>query len=129
MEKNNNELIAEFMGLHRQEPGEYNKVSYWKTVEKDKRKRGDFVGYYDSMKYDTSWDWLMPVVQKIEGLYEEDFPPDFVQRLLAKQPTVDHHYMDVIALPLATPINEAYAAVVEFIKWYNSINKSSITEK
>ena len=89
--KTDNQLIAEFMG--------------------DNRSR---------RLYRTSWDWLMPVVEKIEKLYSVNFPPDFVQRLLSgEKEIIDHQYMDVIALPLATPISEVYDNVVIFIKWYN----------
>ena len=45
----NNKLIAEFMG--------------WKPNEHHWCLNGD-----KDLQYDTSWDWLMPVVEKIESL-------------------------------------------------------------
>lgn len=75
----------------------------------------------DDLQYDTSWDWLMPVISKIDVLYTKAFPADFIDRILAREdPGIDDHYMAVIALPLSTPINEAYAAIAEFIRWYNT---------
>ena len=47
---NDNKLIAEFMG--------------YKVGE---RRRGGGYMPENEMKYDTSWDWLMPVVEKIEN--------------------------------------------------------------
>jgi hypothetical protein len=80
------------------------------------------MGYYDGLKYDTSWDWLMPVVEKIDAHYSKTFPgnEEFVRRILAKEKPLDGPHMEVIALPLASKIEVAHKAVVEFIKWHNS---------
>lgn len=65
-----NELIAQFMGLVRLESdATYNLPQYYRP-EKDKRKKGSFVGYPDQLKYATSWDWLMPVVEKIAETHD-----------------------------------------------------------
>ena len=71
---NDNKLIAEFMS-----------VEYTGTRVKD---------------YDTSWDWLIPVVNKIEE--ECEGVP-----------------IQLIDCSLYTEIHEVYQAVVEFIKDYN----------
>lgn len=74
--------------------------------------------------YATSWDWLMPVVEKINQLYNENFPKDFIQKVLRKEKNIiDEHYINVIALPMGTPIEEVYQNILEFIKWYNTQNK------
>ena len=52
------------------------------------------------MKYNTSWDWLMPVVKKIEEHNE----------------LIDAHI-------LSTDIDKSYHGVVKFIKEYNKCNK------
>jgi hypothetical protein len=72
----NNKLIAEFM--------EY----------PDLGTKGDF----SYLKYHTSWDWLMPVVEKI--LKKEGGP-------------------QYICISANDSIHQLYKAVVEFIKQYN----------
>ena len=83
---NNNKLIAEFMG--------YDIIT---EAEKDKFPT---VLTTKDVKYDTSWDWLMPVVQKcFESVKDED---DFFD-ISGNLP-----YMD-----------ETYNSVVKFIKIHN----------
>lgn len=120
MEKTDNELIAEFMG-----GVYYSRGDIWRFPV-----RMDVIGGSDKcnpvhIKYHTSWDWLMPVVEKIEQLYLKAFPgnEEFIRRILNKEEPLDGPYMDVISIPLSTKIDEAHKAVVEFIKWYNE-NKS-----
>jgi hypothetical protein len=117
--KTDNELIAEFMGFtFSHERGD--KVYNVPIGEHLKYKA--FKLSLVKMNYHTSWDWLIPVVEKIEELYSKAFPPGdkFIQMIMDKENPIDHHYMDVVAIPLSTPIEEAYKAIVEFIKWYNS---------
>ena len=77
----NNKLIAEFMGSN------LNGLESWQ--------------YEDELKYHTSWDWLMPVVQKCFEVakHEDDFSV-----IIWSLP-----YMDT-----------TYDEVVEFIKQYNN---------
>lgn len=75
----------------------------------------------------------MPVVEKIDKLYSEAFPPgpEFVRRIMAKErlsEIIDSHYMDVIALPLVATIKECYDNVITFIKWYNANFKSTTVQ-
>jgi hypothetical protein len=57
----NNKLIAEFMGL-----GDGDK--YFSPTLEDAESVGLGMHVYpDEMRYHTSWDWLMPVVDKIEN--------------------------------------------------------------
>ena len=120
--KTDNELIAEFMGLIRVEANaSYNKAQYYKPDSSDKRKRGIFMGYHDGLEYDTSWDWLMPVVEKIGELYKKAFPTNeiFIQKILAHEDPIEKEYIDVISTSICTPISEVYTEVIKFIKWYN----------
>ena len=79
--KDNNKLIAEFMG--------------WKPNEHHWCLNGD-----KDLQYDTSWDWLIPVVNKIE-MECEGVP------------------LQLLNCNLYSEIGEVYQAVVEFIKTYN----------
>ena len=93
----NNKLIAEFMGLITEE-GKYlaPPIDELSTIG-----MGLYVSL-DEMRYHTSWDWLMPVVEEIDHLEYES------ERL------------DKIEMAIKTrQINAVHKAVVEFIKWYN----------
>ena len=81
-----NILIAEFMGFKEHE-GSYYLPLY---------NSGDWVPDVE-LDYHTSWDWLMPVVQKIEQDCE-GVP------------------QEMLNISLYSDINEVYKAVVEFIK-------------
>lgn len=78
----NNKLIAEFMGVYSEENG----YDYTKIGNK-------------GVCYHTSWDWLMPVINKC---YQEH---------------MSKHIADAV---MTCNIDEAYQAVVEFIKEYNN---------
>lgn len=113
--KTDNELIAEFMGCKTLE----HQPHLWKIPGID----WPFAEF--QMLYATSWDWLMPVVEKIVKLFDEAFPPgeEFVKRILAHEEPIEKEYMDVVGLPIGTPIQEVYQTVVTFIKWYNENKK------
>lgn len=95
-----NELIAEFMG--------------WKIdnsfPDKDHVYRlGNRIETKNAFKFSTSWDALMPVVEKITQ----------IARKLGQQAWVDTAYH-----LLNADINIVYNSVVDFIKWYNQNNQS-----
>ena len=92
----NNRLIVEFMG-QKDEPFELPQFGYIKT-------NGDFKTEFmvSQLKYHSSWDWLMPVVQEIislKNVYAEERQKVFEAIKPNKEIT--------------------YKSVVEFIKWYN----------
>jgi len=117
-----NELIAEFMGLPltKQEP-EFSEGRKLKTVP------------LMQWKYDTSWDWLMPVVEKISRhLYEQETFNDGYQDITAKyyaHPrtfaalTNEGNFMVRFSRmslhEYESIIKAQHSAVVEFIKWSN----------
>jgi len=78
----NNKLIAEFMG--------YTFVNGVYESRKD-----EF--HIDEMLYNTSWDWLMPVIHKIK----------------------DGSGQGIFMMEIGLPIEYVYNAVVEFIKEHN----------
>lgn len=65
------------------------------------------------LKYDTSWDWLMAVVQKIKATNREAFIIDFVSGPLSP----------LAILYIDSSLESVYGAVVQFIKLYNSQRK------
>jgi len=114
-----NKLIAEFMG--------YTKEQY--TVEGSSKEYDVWTNnlickgcYYDlfDLKYHSSWDWLMPVVEKIQ--YDLGH---FVT--IERNSTLIHESKfdsKIINPPFGYGEQESfiqitYKAVVEFIKWYN----------
>jgi len=98
--ENNNILIAEFMGI--------NHLDYDKYINNLKEMKAEGLyfeqGYMTSeLKFDTDWNWLMPVVKKCR---EESNDEDSYWEAI---------YYSLVDLD----IDNVYIAVVEFIKWYN----------
>ncbi len=98
-----NKLIAEFMGLSHCEEG-------WITIPNENRNGVSENEISNDLQYHTSWDWLMPVVEKIRVPYNNT-------------EITGEKYEDIISV-LAEGCVEAnqlqvYEAVVEFIKTYN----------
>jgi len=83
-----NKLIAEFMGYE---------VKHGKCYSP---KYND--GTIAPMQFDTSWDWLMPVVEKCLNLSDD---------------TMLTQWSDVYESLPSCNINEVYEAVVKFIKY------------
>ena len=89
---NNNKLIAEFMGM--------------KYSDKRSFDNGEWTHSIKSLsKFQTSWDWLMPVIEEIDHLQHE--PIQSIEDALATR-----------------CIGDTYNAVVEFIKEYNDEKRS-----
>ena len=90
--KENNKLIAEFMEL------QFHKGEYYRPLYNS----GDWIPE-NELEYYTSWDWLMPVIEKITELCEEPQELDELKHAL-----------------LCVDIKSVYFIVVEFIKDYNN---------
>ena len=100
----NNKLIAEFMA------GEKNKQVYIKHLN----------AWYDNCmgyKYNTDWNWLMEVVDKIE---EMDFVFNIQYTLVETHDLRDVEFKHTFkAQDKKTRIESVYNACVTFIEWYN----------
>jgi len=93
---NNNKLIAEFMEL------ETSDGCYFKHLTK----KGNIeLTHHILLQYHISWDWLMPVVEKIDDMFGNDNQ-------------VDDSINKVHNAVLLFDIDESYQAVIEFIKNY-----------
>ena len=96
----NNKLIAEFMGWKQCDPND-------NTIYANPT-NGALHSSDSDMRFYTSWDWLMPVIEKIQDKHLEN-------------PKLDYDYIDDIRLAVPN-IQEVYSLVVEFIKELNYFN-------
>jgi hypothetical protein len=99
----NNRIIAEFMGLYYCE--KYQFEGWYKNHEGNER-------VYE-LKYNTDWNWLMPVVEKIEKTHCVD--------IFGKAVSIHEKYdgemiVDQSAKNSSTKIEAVYTACLEFIK-------------
>jgi len=105
-----NKMIAEFMGAKFKNCGSYETYSFdeFKTQT-----------YTSVLQYDTKWDWLMPVVEKIEslGYWFEIMGGAWNVVRIGKQ----QNETPIITSEIyKTKIETAYNAVVSFIQYYNT---------
>lgn len=109
-----NKLIAEFMGV--------NII----TIDDIRKNKNPYISsadghLEDDLKYHSSWDWLMPVIEKIETLgykFEKNYQPidkDW-QSLIVKGNDILYQEFSENSL------DSSYYVVVKFIKEYNKQN-------
>ena len=67
----------------------------------------------NELKYHSSWDWLIPVVEKIQSVNNEIKGKNYK----------DYSQKTIIEGLLTINIDIVYKGVVEFIKWYNLCQK------
>jgi len=138
MSTENNKLIAEFMGLPKKngriairpdsQPMLLQILSYANKINPNDRQLTDRVIFGDKMEpilfylnpdellYDTSWDWLMPVVEKITVLSTQDYESDIYGEYMGRFEIIDDCFM-------SANIEVIYKTIIEFIKWYNKNKK------
>ena len=115
----NNKLIAEFMGVFHQ------LGTYHLPQHKRYEKIGAKIELYDTflledLSYHTSWDWLMPVVEKIENLdCLYDFTIDKNRGVIKTKLSADNVFRFNEDYFTSSKLEIVYKAVVEFINWYN----------
>ena len=96
-----NKLIAEFMGFTSEKNiGWYDNNMMMPQNVYDTQNGNCF----DELLFDQSWDWLIPVVEKVFILSEDE----------------EAWRMDIESGLTTLNINETYRAVVEFIKTYKN---------
>lgn len=100
-----NKLIAEFMSIEFKDVGYSNKMA---SIN------GGFY-FANELKYHTSWDWLMPVVEKIENLHDGYM----LVEISDEKCYIGYGSFYQNTATAETKIQAVYGAVVEFIKWYN----------
>jgi hypothetical protein len=100
-----NKLIAEFMGgvITKRDTS----LPYPEGLPKWAKHEYDFdtlkIGGYE---YHSSWDWLMPVVEKIGNMYIK----------YASLPEM----REIHGCSMFAPISMIYEQVISFIKWHNT---------
>jgi hypothetical protein len=96
--KGSNKLIAEFMELETPDG------VYFEYLTKDGERSKPT--HFMLLKYHLSWDWLIPVIEKIQDKHLEN-------------PELDYWCVDEIRLAVPN-IQQVYYLVVEFIKDQNN---------
>ena len=115
-----NRMIAEFMG-YEEEQTENGEFVYAIEFQNPKKLNDIQVVFFcaHELKYHSSWDWLMPVVEKIELLgysVEKNF-----QRIDGDFQCLITKGNDILFQEFSTKSIEAmHYVVVEFIEWYNN---------
>lgn len=120
-----NILIAEFLGCYKYPENSFDNVwSYEIYGHLDFVDDGEYEKHYylpSEMKFHSSWDWLMPVVEKIEGL---GYDTEIVYR-----PDDGGHCFYINDSPIFSSQmggkkEATYTVVVDFIEWYNENQQS-----
>lgn len=130
-----NEVIARFMGGTR-------------VLHPEQRFfNEDFYGYvcHDGrwwnekcLKYQTSWDWLMPVVEKIESLENKRFGVciDVLDTMIMDYNCTGYDEGEKVIIQTDiypdngdTKISITHAAVYQFITWYNDNQQKQNNDK
>ena len=146
MTTENNKIIAEFMGVKQDlESGNYMLPHYsgkyvvnpltqgrnydeWADRYTDENYNTGYLLPLEYLQYNTSFDWLMEVVEKIENLtdknnfvlYDINIYPDGVIVLDQEE----HEKVSITRGDgFTSKIEMVYNACVEFIKWYNEQKK------
>lgn len=102
-----NELIAEFMGgIYKSNLFPIGNTQIWLPFHN--------MTEINNLKYHNSWDWLMPVVEKIESL-------GYSTRILDNGMGIEGDL--IIERFGVTKIKGTWLTIIEFIKWYNTQEK------
>lgn len=116
-----NKLIAEFMGW--QFIG-MDRNSVWQNKQPVfKRGKKEPHLFLKAFEYHSSWDWLIPVYNKILKTLNDD------KNLLLSikgNPLINHiikNVLDASSIDLQIHISSSFLKVVDIIKWYNTQNK------
>lgn len=95
--------------------------------------------HYHPDKYDKEWNWIMPVIEKIEKLEVKGFEDgkEFIQQFTVKisnEQCVIHRdfapqywgteedFLELYDCRNTSKIESTFSAVVKFLEWLNSVN-------
>jgi hypothetical protein len=108
-----NKLIAEFMGFQQTNLGWYDAEETLINVESDNT--------FDTLKYDTDWNWLMAVVDKIERIEDGKYDVNILKngtQIIDYTAGGIEICNNVGKIGYNEKIEHTYQAVIKFIKWY-----------
>lgn len=69
-------------------------------------------------EYHKKWDWLMPVVERIETMGPTGYEVSIIDKE-CEIGTMGYYYKVIVVCKGETKIEAVFDAVVNFIKWYN----------
>lgn len=112
--KTDNELIAEFMGILFDESGQCTDLEQkysWRP------------GVYDPLRiehlqYNSSWHWLIPVVEKIENMIVQVEIHTAYTNINGEINGIKYNHDSCFEAQEETKLIVTYRAVLRFIKWY-----------
>jgi hypothetical protein len=109
-----NSLVAEFMGEKRTGYDHYYipRHGEWSSIPYSHESETKDIFTFEEMKYDKSWDWLKPVIDKIIkeiGVKTVDECTDEEWKVTT----------NVTRMWIGVSIEQAYHYVVEYILWHN----------
>jgi len=117
-----NKLIAEFMGTNKQpdridsDVYEYELYGILECINDGENEQHFFTP--DQMLFHTSWNWLMPVVQKIDQTGASVIIGRMFCEIKYINPLNQNQTFDV-RIASGVKRNAIVGAVTEFINWYN----------
>jgi len=127
-----NKLILEFMEFPRALKQVINDTRVYYDVTELELPNGVSIAAQEHFIFHRSWDWLMPVVEKIESL---DFASIFMSKTYHGEFSIEiswetptYHLKQnnkyfIIKDKALSKKESIWTAIVEFIKWYNTKEK------
>ncbi len=123
-----NKLIAEFMGAKKtgastslgngKISNEY-RVNVTEQIEAIFYDKEGAWNDFKDLKFHSSWDWLMPVVEKIESLSKNPCIQWWATIYANTCSIADEDENVICDVPANTKIEATWKAVIDFITWHN----------
>lgn len=118
---NNNKLIAEFMGW-KKVFGKY-EIPYFKRFISSKLKTANQFTT-EEMLFNTSWDWIMPVLEKISEIkfinIRVDLSPNVKDCLIEAKFKEENKLFYCVE---KNTLESFYKTIIKFLIWYNKIKE------
>jgi len=117
-----NKLIAEFMGGLYTPSFELRKGEIWLPIQGICRYDTIEIGRGRTLKYHTSWDWIMPVIEEIEKhIYANDEYYNFQILGGCYVIIISSHGNELVTSDNGqSKLECVYNACIEFIRWHNN---------